>query len=47
VPRYFYYVILNLYNQGRFKPFASGTLQLKHITKEDIIFTIIKGLSRQ
>lgn len=35
-PNYLYYVMMNVKNQGTWRQLAKGTLELVHITKEDI-----------
>jgi len=37
MPDYLYYAMLNVYNQGYYKPLAKGTLRLVNIRKDDIL----------
>ncbi|GAB3194788.1 hypothetical protein ABID22_000106 [Pontibacter aydingkolensis] len=44
VPRYFYYVIMHLHQQGHFQRHAKGTLRLQHITLDDLHEAIYTGM---
>ena len=35
-PGYLYYVMMHLYNSGFYAPFAKGSLNLRHLTIEDV-----------